>query len=69
MGIKRELHKHFPARTAKLTLLTLSELTQVIQDNCPDAIQTGEIKNQFGRKVAIVSPVPIQVVLAHYTTC
>ena len=29
------------------------ELTQVIQDNCPDAIQSGEIKNQFGRKVAI----------------
>ncbi|KAK0870151.1 Elongation of fatty acids protein 2 [Friedmanniomyces endolithicus] len=26
---------------------------QVIKDNCPDAIKEGEIKNQFGRKVAI----------------
>jgi len=25
----------------------------VIKDNCPDAIKEGEIKNQFGRKVAI----------------
>lgn len=26
---------------------------QVIKDNCPDAVKEGEIKNQFGRKVAI----------------
>ena len=26
-----------------------------INENCPEAIKTGEIKNQFGRKVAIVS--------------
>jgi len=25
----------------------------VINEHCPDAIKTGEIKNQFGRKVAI----------------
>ena len=29
------------------------ELTKVIQDNAPDAIQSGDIKNQFGRKIAI----------------
>ncbi|KAF2834993.1 flap endonuclease 1 [Patellaria atrata CBS 101060] len=28
-------------------------LYSVIQDNCPDAVKVGEIKNQFGRKVAI----------------
>lgn len=33
--------------------LTLPDLAQVIKDNCPDAIKEGEIKNQFGRKVAI----------------
>lgn len=31
------------------------ELARVIQDEAPDAIKPGEIKNQFGRKVAIVS--------------
>jgi len=30
-----------------------AELYQVISEHCPDAIKTGEIKNQFGRKVAI----------------
>jgi hypothetical protein len=30
-------------------------LARVIQDEAPDAIKAGEIKNQFGRKVAIVS--------------
>lgn len=28
-------------------------LYQVLKENCPDAIKEGEIKNQFGRKVAI----------------
>lgn len=32
----------------------LAELTQVIQEEAPDAIKNGEIKNHFGRKVAIV---------------
>lgn len=27
---------------------------QVIQENAPDAIKAGDIKNHFGRKVAIV---------------
>jgi flap endonuclease-1 len=33
----------------------IKHLAQLIQDYAPDAIKTGEIKNQFGRKVAIVS--------------
>ncbi|KAL1995457.1 hypothetical protein VTN49DRAFT_1644 [Thermomyces lanuginosus] len=28
-------------------------LFQVISENAPDAIKTGDIKNHFGRKVAI----------------
>ena len=32
----------------------IKSLFQVINENAPDAIKTGEIKNQFGRKVAIV---------------
>ncbi|GAM85700.1 hypothetical protein ANO11243_037080 [Dothideomycetidae sp. 11243] len=31
----------------------IKQLYQVINEHCPDAIKTGEIKNQFGRKVAI----------------
>ena len=31
------------------------ELYHVIADEAPDALKTGEIKNHFGRKVAIVS--------------
>lgn len=31
----------------------IKSLFQVINENAPDAIKTGEIKNQFGRKVAI----------------
>jgi len=33
----------------------IKNLYQVISENAPEAIKTGEIKNQFGRKVAIVS--------------
>ena len=32
----------------------LPDLYQVIAENAPDAIKSGEIKNHFGRKVAIV---------------
>ena len=35
-------------------MLTRPDLYQLIKDEAPDAIKTGEIKNQFGRKVAIV---------------
>ena len=41
----------------QIILLTASEteLFKVISDEAPDAIKAGEIKNHFGRKVAIVS--------------
>ncbi|KAF2084114.1 flap endonuclease 1 [Saccharata proteae CBS 121410] len=31
----------------------IKHLFQVINENCPDAVKAGDIKNQFGRKVAI----------------
>ncbi|KAF2773652.1 PIN domain-like protein [Teratosphaeria nubilosa] len=31
----------------------IKQLAQVLKENCPDVIKEGEIKNQFGRKVAI----------------
>ncbi|KAE9968270.1 Elongation of fatty acids protein 2 [Venturia inaequalis] len=31
----------------------IKNLFQIISENCPEAVKTGEIKNQFGRKVAI----------------
>jgi flap endonuclease-1 len=34
----------------------IKQLSQVIKEHAPDAILEGEIKNHFGRKVAIVSP-------------
>jgi len=50
MGIKRKS----PIATGEGTFFwPSSELYQVISEHCPDAIKTGEIKNQFGRKVAI----------------
>lgn len=33
----------------------IKQLFSIIRDEAPDAIKEGEIKNQFGRKVAIVS--------------
>ena len=33
----------------------IKNLFSIIKDEAPDAIKEGEIKNQFGRKVAIVS--------------
>lgn len=33
-------------------------LFQIVKEEAPNAIKEGEIKNQFGRKVAIVSPRP-----------
>ncbi|MCJ1362186.1 Elongation of fatty acids protein 2 [Acarospora aff. strigata] len=37
----------------RTVLIAIQELYSVISDNAPDAIKTGEIKNHFGRKVAI----------------
>jgi hypothetical protein len=39
------------------------DLYQLIQENCPDAVKTGEIKNQFGRKVAIVSQMSYMILI------
>lgn len=33
----------------------IKQLFSIIKDEAPDSIKEGEIKNQFGRKVAIVS--------------
>lgn len=33
----------------------IKQLFQIIKEEAPDAIKESEIKNQFGRKVAIVS--------------
>lgn len=33
----------------------IKNLFSIIKDEAPDAIKEGEIKNQFGRKIAIVS--------------
>lgn len=54
MGIKRKCTLG-PRRYILIVILREKELYQVISENCPDAIKTGEIKNQFGRKVAIVN--------------
>jgi flap endonuclease-1 len=32
----------------------IKNLFSIIKDEAPDAVKEGEIKNQFGRKVAIV---------------
>lgn len=32
----------------------IKQLYQIIKEEAPDAVKEGEIKNQFGRKVAIV---------------
>jgi len=36
----------------------IKQLFSIIKDEAPDAIKEGEIKNQFGRKVAIVRVKP-----------
>lgn len=33
----------------------IKQLFSIIKEEAPDAIKEGDIKNQFGRKVAIVS--------------
>lgn len=34
----------------------IKQLFQIIKEEAPEAIKEGEIKNHFGRKVAIVRP-------------
>ena len=52
MGIKR---KFISSIWLVQSINTTAELAQVISEEAPEAIKTGEIKNHFGRKVAIVS--------------
>jgi hypothetical protein len=42
-------------RISSLMGVDSSELFKVISEEAPDSIKAGEIKNHFGRKVAIVS--------------
>lgn len=42
----------------------IKHLYQLIQEHSPEAVKTGEIKNQFGRKVAIVRTLEV-----HQRTC
>ena len=51
MGIKREYQSLSPG-VPKYS--RNAELSQIIHEHAPDAVKTGEIKNHFGRKVAIV---------------
>jgi hypothetical protein len=39
----------------KTVTMGIKQLFQIIKEEAPDSIKEGEIKNQFGRKVAIVS--------------
>jgi hypothetical protein len=36
----------------------IKQLFQIIKEEAPDAVKEGEIKNHFGRKVAIVGFLP-----------
>lgn len=41
----------------------IKQLFSLIKEECPDAYKEGEIKHQFGRKVAIVRPLAPTTVL------
>lgn len=53
MGIKRALVLGYWINRTVLTD-SFADLYQVISENAPEAIKVGDIKNHFGRKVAIV---------------
>lgn len=40
---------------AKIARMGIKQLFSIIKEEAPEAIKEGEIKNHFGRKVAIVS--------------
>lgn len=40
----------------------IKQLFQIIKEEAPEAVKEGEIKNQFGRKVAIVCVLPERIV-------
>ena len=49
--------RHCARSSARATAnMGIKHLFQLIQEHAPGAVKTGEIKNQFGRKVAIVRP-------------
>ena len=52
MGIKSKISQ---IRSDGLTI----DLHQLISDQCPNAVKASEIKNFFGRKVAIVGPLDL----------
>jgi flap endonuclease-1 len=39
---------------SSVATMGIKQLFQIVKEEAPDAIKEGEIKNQFGRKVAIV---------------
>jgi flap endonuclease-1 len=41
----------------------IKQLFSIIKEEAPEAVKEGEIKNQFGRKVAIVSVLLAQSVM------
>lgn len=43
----------------------IKQLMSIIKDEAPDAVKEGEIKNQFGRKVAIVSVLLLFILYFH----
>lgn len=52
--------RHCARSSARATAnMGIKHLFQLIQEHAPGAVKTGEIKNQFGRKVAIVRPPPL----------
>lgn len=48
-------HSQFINEIGKRYTMGIKGLTLIIQENAPDAIKKVDIKNQFGRKIAIVS--------------
>jgi hypothetical protein len=54
------LQRHKEERV-NAAIMGIKHLYQLIQEHAPESIKTGEIKNQFGRKVAIVRIAHIEV--------
>ena len=44
----------------------IKNLSSIIKEHAPDAIKEGEIKNHFGRKVAIVRKTPFSRLVMTY---
>lgn len=51
--------------SAKTARMGIKQLFSIIKEEAPEAIKEGEIKNHFGRKVAIVSPQLLQYTTLH----